>query len=232
MKKIVGISFGGGTDEGVYRLNANYIKSIIYAGAIPVMLLDSNNEDIVQMVELCDGIVLSGGPDIDPVIYGEETLPECGKINAERDAFEIKLAKLAVQKGKSVLGICRGVQVLNVSFGGTLWQDIPTQLENPSAHATVDGKKAENSVVITDDKITDKIGLPGKRLLVNSFHHQAVKRVADGFKVMALSETDGVIEGIYMPGKNFVVGVQWHPELMSDVDKNMKAMFDAFIRSL
>ena len=128
MKKIVGISHAGDAKEGVYRIGAEYVRSLTDAGALPVLLTPARTkEEIAQLLDMCDGILLSGGPDYDPSLYGEEKLEECGEVSAERDAFEILLTKAALERGMPVLAICRGIQTLNVACGGSLWQDIPSQ---------------------------------------------------------------------------------------------------------
>lgn len=234
MKKIIGISHSGDAKEGVYRIGEEYVRSLTDAGAMPVILTPAHSkEEIDQLLDMCDGILLSGGPDYDPSLYGEEKLADCGEVSAERDAFEILLTKAALERGMPVLAICRGIQTLNVACGGSLWQDIPSQIEGAIHHSTYgDGVNAIHNVKISDDGIFDKIDFGEKCFEVNSFHHQALKRLADRLTVFAISEQDGVIEGAYDKNAKFTVGVQWHPERLSDRDENAKAIFRAFVEAL
>lgn len=232
-KKIVGLTPGGDAAEGTYRVGADYIKSVLAAGALPLILPScEDDESIEQLLDMCDGILLIGGPDIEPARYGEEKIEKIGEISEERDGFELKLAKMAFERDIPMLGICRGIQTLNVAFGGTLWQDIPSQINTHVQHATVNGIKAEHKVKIVNGK---KANIPKEgnySFSVNSFHHQAVKKVAEGFEIMAVSEDDGIIEAIYAPEKKFTVGIQWHPEKMASKDENAMAIFEAFAKSL
>ncbi len=233
MTKIIGLSPAGDAEKGSYRIASEYFKSLADVRAVPIMLSPTKDEKIIeQMLNMCDGILLTGGPDIDPILYGEEKIEKCGEISEERDSFELLLTKMAVEKNKPVLAICRGVQVLNVAFGGSLWQDIPSQIVASVQHRTENEIKAEHIVRIIDGNFSDVIEFTNREFCVNSFHHQSVKRLADGFKIMAISPNDSVIEGIYHPEKRFVVGVQWHPERMSAYDENAKRIFEAFVRSL
>ena len=234
MKKIVGISHSGDAKEGVYRIGAEYVRSLTDAGALPVLLTPARTkEEIDQLLDMCDGILLSGGPDWDPALYGEEKLAECGEISSERDEFELLLAQAALERGMPVLAICRGIQTLNVACGGSLWQDVPSQIEGAIHHSTYgDGVKAIHNVKISEDGILGKIGFCEKCFEVNSFHHQALKRVAERLTVFAVREQDGVIEGAYDKNAKFTVGVQWHPERMSDSDENAKIIFRAFVEAL
>ena len=233
-KKIVGITNGGDLGEGKYRIDTQYVRSVANAGALPVMLTPTDKkEDIERILDACDGILLSGGPDVDPSLYGEEKIDACGAVSEERDGFELALARAALRSGTPILAICRGIQVLNVAAGGSLWQDIPSQIENCDRHSSSgDDYKAEHMVTLTDDKIAELVGFGAEEFLVNSYHHQALKRVADGFAVMARSVKDGIVEGIYDPRARYVVGVQWHPERLAEKDANASCLFDSFVKAL
>ena len=176
---------------------------------------------------LAKELLLSGGPDVDPVLYGEEKLPCCGEILAVRDAMELSLFRKALKSGLPVLGICRGLQVMNVALGGTLYQDIATQLPGAIKHPCYDTPRDKvHEVTVTEHSRLHRItGLA--RIGVNSRHHQGVKKLADSLKATAYSE-DGLIEAFECPAEKFVMAVQWHPESLSDRYPEAQAIFNAF----
>ena len=226
-KPIIGITPQLGED-GRQFCQANYLNCVTQAGGIPLILPITEDEDQMRRyLEICDGIIFAGGPDIDPALYGEKTLPECGAICAPRDAFELKFLPMALEK--PLLAICRGIQVLNVALGGTLYQDINSQLPIKALHrmpAPTDDTC--HAVTVSEGTILGELATE-KTYAVNSFHHQAAKDVASGLVVSARSE-DGVIEGLEMPSAPFVVGVQWHPERLVGHDQNAKALLRRFVR--
>ena len=232
MKKIVGYSSAGDSAEGKYRIDSAYVNKIVAAGAIPIMLPPTDKaDDLEAIVDMCDGILLTGGPDINPEIYGEAKLAECGEISAERDANELALCRISLEKKKPLLAICRGIQVLNVACGGTLWQDIPSQIAEAGQHATANGIKAEHTVLIVDEKAIARFGFADNEFSVNSFHHQAIKEIGKDLCVIATSKEDGIIEAVSKTGEVFTLGVQWHPERL-DNDRNAKAIFESFVKAL
>lgn len=195
-------------------LYQNYADAITHAGAIPIMPLD-NGELADELFNLCDGLLLTGGPDLDPALYGEKTLPECGRIDTQRDAMELKLLKHFAQGNKPIFGICRGIQIINTYFGGALWQDLPTQ--RGVMHSDED--KPHDCVHMTyleEGSLLAK--LYGKQMITNSYHHQSVKKMAEGFVLTASS--NGIVEGMAhteLP----ISAVQWHPERMTGVERFM-----------
>lgn len=211
-------------------LNQSYIQSIIKAGGIPLILPVVQEKEIIHSyVSLIDGLVLSGGYDVHPHLYGEEPHPDLGAIHPERDAFEIEALKKTYEQKKPILGICRGLQVINVAFGGTLYQDLShagsserikhiQQTKHYTATHLVD--------LISDTQLRDIFGQ--ETIGTNTFHHQSVKKMAPGFIVNAKSR-DGIIEGIEKVDYPFFIGVQWHPERMVDHHLNMLNLFSAFI---
>ena len=198
----------GGKSASVGR---NYLNAVSKGGHIPLVLADvPGTEKLLADVDL---LLLIGGDDVDPARYGEPVLPECGSLEPQRDAFEWRLLDEAVRLGKPVMGICRGEQVINVYFGGTLYQDIPSQYDTTVCHRAEGG--AFHAIEIERDSRLCKV-LGVAQAEVNSSHHQAVKDVAPGFRVTARS-SDGIVEAIEnetLP----VAGVQFHPERLVDDD--------------
>ena len=197
------------------RLLADYVESVRRAGGEP-RVFDIAAESPAQAVLTLDGLLLTGGADIDPARYGAEAHPATRLAEPGRDAFEIEIAERALDRNLPLLSICRGVQVLNVARGGTLVQDIPTQISGALDHSVdtplyaiaheVWLARGSRLWTLLEEKLAE-----GDVSQVNSRHHQAVNRVAEGFEVAATAP-DGVIEAIERPGAHFCIGVQWHPE--------------------
>ena len=216
---IVGISCsqaGPGTD----CLSANYSRAVLRAGGIPLIIptLDTE-EEAMRLLSSLDGIVFSGGEDVDPAWYGEVPLNETVEVNPSRDRSDSLLARAALDSGKPVLAICRGEQLMNVILGGSLYQDIPSQL--PEAHAHRGGS---HRIGLEAGSFLSRIYGPDS-LLVNSRHHQAVKDPAPGIRVTAWSD-DGIVEAWENPQ---VWAVQFHPEAMLREDDRWLALFTAFV---
>lgn len=207
---LIGIS--GNFKEGDCTLAQGYWMSVVESGAMPLIIPPVDTiEGIISLLDRLDGIILSGGSDIDPVLLGEEPLDSV-QINPQRDIPELLLARLAYERHIPILGICRGIQILTAAFGGRLYQDIATQYEKPYiAHNQKSARtETSHSVTIARDSLLCSI-LGSETVMVNSFHHQAVKEAPSGFRISALSP-DGIIEGIEATDFNPVIGVQWHPE--------------------
>ena len=212
-----------------YRLRPGYMDAVAKAGGLPVMLHPTEDEAAFhQLLETCDGFIFSGGQDIEPSRYGEEKLERCEECMPARDSYELAFLKLVLENNKPVLGICRGIQVLNVLCGGDIYQDIPTQLGSEVIHrAAVMGEAAMHQVEVYEN--TPLAEITGESAIeVNSFHHQSVKNLGSGLLPMAKAP-DGVIEAAYVQGKRFALAVQWHPELMFRNDKNAMALFEALV---
>ena len=194
---------------GVAWPKADYIASLERAGA-RVRVLDAARDPLPAALDGCDGVLLTGGADIDPREYGEAPHPSV-ELDAARDNYELALTKLAIARDLPVLAICRGVQVLNVAAGGTLIQDLPSQHPSPIPHSITEPTNAiaHDVTIATGTCLSMLLGQPA--MAVNSRHHQAVKDAAPGFVVSAVSP-DGIVEAIERPASTFCVGVQWHPE--------------------
>jgi len=244
MKPIIGITVNYSYDDELgirekiggrlqeWQLVANdYIKAVEMGGGIPILIpLYGSIDTALEMIKRIDGLILSGGNDIDPQHYGEVFKDVIGDIIPERDDQDLALAREAViNTNIPVLGICRGHQLLNVAFGGTLHQDLAA--DNLPNHFFVASPKhhAIHDVVITENsRFKDVIG---KGVLkVNSFHHQAIKDVSDKFAAVAFSN-EGIIEAIEIKEDRFVMGMQWHPEMMADRHTDQLKIFKCFVEA-
>ena len=221
-------------DTSRVRLTAAYVTALESAGLIPLIVPPLSTPDAAAAVlDSVAGLVLTGGGDIDPARYGEKRHEKVHSINAARDATEAALIQEAQRRGTPVLAICRGIQMLNVALGGTLVQDIPSQCETDISHDEESARTSRTHEVSVepDSLIAKAIGT--EHLTVNSFHHQSVKRVADGMRVTARSP-DGIIEGLESTDDSWwVMAVQWHPEEMTDSPEPWdRGLFQAFARKL
>lgn len=202
-----------------------YVESIRRAGAVP-LVIPPQPENAAELVEQLDGILLAGGEDCDPAVYGESAHPSVEPMDPRRQANDLSLAKLARERGLPTLGICLGAQVMNVAAGGTLIQDIDSQLETDIRHASVPEDRARHDVAIESD--TKLAAIVGERAInVNSSHHQAIGKIGEGLRTAAHAP-DGVVEGVEDPEHPFYVGVQWHPEDMQG-DRTAAKLFGAFV---
>lgn len=213
-----------------YGTSGDYIKAIDGAGGIPIQLpAIKNTQDFERIFRQVDGLLIPGGCDIAPYFFGEQPEQKLGYINAAVDRHELALIRLAYDAGIPILGICRGHQVINVAFGGTLYQDIPSALPDAIGH---------NQSPCGREELYHKIDiLPSSRLCrmfgkdsiyVNSFHHQAVKQLGEGLRAVAVAP-DGVIEAFEGTGDRFVLGVQFHPENMFGLYPEFSNLFREFI---
>lgn len=218
-------------EKNSYWMLPGYMKGLEAQGAIPLMLpLTDSGAELDYFLDCCDGFLLTGGQDVSPELYGAVRSPECGAASPERDRMDAYILKEAVKRDKAVLGICRGIQLMNAAYGGTLYQDLPTEHGSETDHHMEPPyDRAVHTVTIEPD--TPLYSLLGRRELgVNSYHHQAVRQPAPCFAVMAYSE-DGLPEAVYMPDRRFVWGVQWHPELSYLSDENSRKIFRAFLEA-
>lgn len=210
---VVGISTGFNESAASMSLNDTYTESVRKAGGIPVMLpLVKDSLLCERILSNIDALILSGGEDVDPLRYGRDTIPECGYINGPRDTSDLMLGRCAIRRGIPILAICRGEQVMNVALGGTLIQDIPTEVENYIAHSQSLPRTEPSHTMYFEGESVLKNLLGGVDSIgVNSFHHQAVDDIAPGLTVTARS-LDGVVEAYEGFPKYDIIGVQFHPE--------------------
>lgn len=211
----------------------DYIKAIERGGGVPVIIpLTKCFENISPILPHLDGIVFTGGSDIDPQKYGENSQYGLGAIDPDRDEQEIKLAKKVLyEMNIPVLGICRGQQIINIAAGGSLYYDLKKQRPEAMCHPSFFAPKYHKSHEAKIEKNTNLHRIFNKESIgVNSFHHQAVKELADGF-IISMVSVDGVIEGMELPGERFVVSVQWHPEMMIDRYPEYTDLFRSFVES-
>jgi putative glutamine amidotransferase len=209
-----------------------YSNSVERAGGAPILIpLHLSEETLKAIYARIDALLLAGGVDVHPKEFGEEVMPYCGEIDTARDETELRVTRWALADGRPIFGICRGIQMLNVAAGGSLYQDIPSQIKTEQNHSYRQGDpynlRAHPIELDPDSRVARWLGTP--KLQVNSLHHQAVKQVAPGLRVTGRAP-DGVVEAIESEDDQFRVGVQFHPELLDD-DARMLNLFKAFVES-
>lgn len=232
MRKIVGVMPLYDDEKKSYWMLPGYMKMLEAENAIPMMLpLTSNTDELEYFLDICGGFLLTGGHDVSPSVYHAEKESWCGSCCKTRDDMEYYILTKAVEMDKSVLGICRGIQFMNACYGGTLYQDL--SIEHGSSidhHMKPPYDRVAHQVTILNGTPLHEIW--GKEKMgVNSYHHQAIKMLSPSFQKMAVSE-DELIEGVYMPDRRFVVGVQWHPEFSYEIDENSRKLISAFVASI
>jgi putative glutamine amidotransferase len=232
MKKVVGVIPLYDEERNSYWMIPGYMKMLEAQGAVPMMLpLTTNRKLLDYFLETCAGFLLTGGQDVAPELYHTKRSEKCGETCKERDEMESYLLQKAAAKDKSVLGICRGIQFMNAVFGGTLYQDLPSEYESHvEHHMKPPYNRAVHTVTIKRGTLLHEI-LKKEELGVNSYHHQAIEKLAPSLETMAVSE-DGLIEAVYMPEANYVVGVQWHPELSYETDEDSVKIIKSFVESM
>ncbi len=224
---VIGITCGRKENEAHFYLSQAYVEAVEEAGGLPVILPGcTSQEEMARLLCLIQGLILSGGGDVDPVHFGEEPLPGLGEIDPTRDIFELSFTRLALAAEIPVLGICRGMQILNISFGGSIYQDMVTQVKGCLEHYQKAPRwHPTHKVKIAAGTILARI-FGATRFWVNSFHHQAVRQLAPGFITSALA-VDGIIEGIESTSHPFALGLQWHPENL----KEHHVLFHALVKA-
>ena len=237
MRPLIGITcdldLGGGRDartpgRRAHVLYDDYVQAISAAGGLPLLLptqVDVSSWE--AYAALLHGLLLPGNPaDVDPACYGEEPHPRLGPMNPLRSAFEMRMVHLALQRRVPVFGICGGAQVLNVALGGSLYQDIPSQVANAHKH-TGAPDRAHTVDIVPGTRLAAILGI--REMRVNSLHHQAVKTPGRDLTICA-SSRDGVVEAVEVPSAPFVLGVQWHPERLCTDDEPSQRLFSTFVQ--
>jgi putative glutamine amidotransferase len=214
-----------------------YIDAVRLAGGFPVLLPPVSDEAMIrESLDRVDGVLFTGGRDVDPVHYGERILGPSVHVEPERDAFELPLIREAIARDMSVLAICRGCQVLNVALGGTLWQDLPAQRPGGLLHTQKEPRDAVTHPVRVEsgsllaDLLTSPLNGRTEYVQANSFHHQAARVVPTSLLPVAFA-SDGTIEAIELGNRSFVLGVQWHPEHLVAEHVAHRRLFEAFVRT-
>ncbi|MDB4875031.1 MAG: glutamine amidotransferase class-I family protein [Gemmatimonadetes bacterium] len=215
-------------------MSQRYVVTLTEAGAIPWLVPLIDDETLRGIYDSLDGVFLPGGADIDPVSYGTAPHPLCDKTDRERDRVELALARWAMADGKPVLGVCRGMQLINLAAGGTLYQDIAEQLPGSIKHDyfPYGGSNLRRDYLAHDVDVAPDSRLAAVfgegALQVNSMHHQGVRAVGGGLAVSAVAP-DGLVEGLESANGAYVVGVQWHPEALTDSQEAARRLFEGFV---
>lgn len=236
MKPLIGITASYNSSDQKSVLSDSYVRAIMLAGGMPVILpklLGSPAAPAAPqaLLEILDGVLFSGGADVDPALYAGAPHPKVYGVDPDRDRLEMELVRAAAEAGKPFLAICRGIQIVNVALGGTLYTDIPDQLLGALVHSHDRGDDRERQAHLVDiDPSSRLAGILGiTRTGTNSFHHQGILKTAPTLKATAFT-SDGLTEAVELPGHPFGIGVQWHPEEMPD-DALMPLLFAAFVRA-
>ncbi len=229
----IGITGHMNKDSNSTGITTNYMEAIYACGGFPLLLpILSDDQLWREAAQELDGFLFSGGADVNPRLYGEEIYPFCAEILPARDEMELELLKAVLPSEKPILGICRGIQLLNVGMGGTLYQDIyaqPAQTFSQQHYQKLPHHLPVHDVSIDRDSLLYQI-VQTEKLPVNSLHHQSVKVCAPSLTVTARTAS-GVIEAVEKKDHPFFLGLQWHPERMWHADTNAKVVFDAFVRA-
>ena len=225
-RPLIGVSGSHNIADRQLFVRENYLQSVIDAGGLPFLLPQTGDEALANaMLDRMDGLLLCGGGDVDPARYGEETLPECGEADAQRDCFELLITRLALERGMPIFGICRGIQLLTVAMGGTLYQDIETQLgiERVRHEQKPPYNEPAHAVRFVPGGLLERITGMGEAQS-NSMHHQSVKDAGPRLIVEGQS-FDGVVEAVRAADTDDVFAVQYHPEYMAAQTEHAAKLF-------
>jgi putative glutamine amidotransferase len=229
----IGVTIGNSREAEIFALRDDYVRAVETAGGLPLVLAPGDPKDASALaaayLDRVGALVLSGGADVDPALYGEARHETVTRVFPERDAFELALVKDALERDMPVLAICRGHQLLNVAAGGTLFQDIASQVDAAAVHDPDQERweRCHEVAVVPGTRLARILG--SERVAVNSFHHQAVKDLGRGLVLSARGCDDDVIEAMEMPDQRFVIGVQWHPESFWDRPAGFQPLFEALV---
>lgn len=222
-RPLIGITTYGRNDQGDFRLPGAYVDAVRDAGGFP-LLLPPGERDPSEIMGLIDGLIFAGGGDVDPSLYGAKPHPKIERVNAERDSFEISLARTALEGTKPVLGICRGMQLLNVAGGGTLIVDVPETVGSRVKHRSEQREPVEHTVLL--EKQSRLAAILGKsEVSVRSLHHQGLDKVATGWRIVGRSEDD-LVEAMEREGHPWMISVLWHPEMPTNDGVQRKLFAD------
>ena len=233
-KPVIGVTPSHEPDSSEINVRFSYLDAVAAGGGIPLVFpLKLEQEDILRLASLCDGFLFTGGPDVHPFRFGEDTHEKCGNVSLYRDSLELALLKIAMEQKKPILGICRGIQLINVGLGGGLYQDLPSQYhpDFPIAHhQPFHYTTFSHQVDIVPGTRLSQLADGASSIPVNSMHHQAIKDVAPGLEVCAYAP-DHMIESVYAPDYPFLLGVQWHPEHLAPIHPDAAKLFSAFVEA-
>ncbi len=246
-KPIIGVTpLWDGGKNSIWML-PGYMNAIRKVGGVAIIFpLVASKDDLVQLCDMCDGFLLTGGDDVDPALYNHTKSKKCGTPNPTRDELERVVFEYALDHDRPILGICRGIQLINALCGGDLYQDLPSEYKPVIGEPAIgeddlmNGLKSGRTHQMTPpyDQVWHNVEVientplhnlvTQKHLGVNSYHHQAIKTLAPNLETMAVAE-DGVIEAVYMPSKSFVWAVQWHPEFNFEREESSRQIMKLFI---
>jgi len=232
---LIGITSGYRTIELKYLhscLSRKYTQAIIHAGGIPLILpANLPASSLTSWLPKLDGVLLSGGDDVNPRLFGEDQLPETKKVLDERDELESLLLKSCLEQGKPVFGICRGLQIINVVLGGSLFQHIQIQIPSAIQHDRHDDnrEKRHHSVTVTPGSLLARLTGPTS-IQVNTLHHQGIRDLAKQLHIGGKCSEDGLIEAIEIEEQPFFLAVQWHPEELTEYPEQ-RSLFEAFVKA-
>jgi putative glutamine amidotransferase len=232
-KPVIGVTPTQSLDKMKIEIGEAYLRSIQRAGGLPITIPRTISEaELEEYFPLFDGVLFSGGGDIEVSRFDGEDHPSVARVDHERDELELQLVKMAVNRGLPFLGICRGMQVINVSLGGTLYTDLDTHFPNAIPHQYFPEWPRDHlahTVRITEDGRLAQLTQESS-LMVNSLHHQGINIIGSGLQPTAFSP-DGLVEAVELPGHSFGIGVQWHPECLPDA-KHAHLLFQGFVQAV